>query len=133
MSSIFSKIIAGELPGHFVWQDELAVAIMTIAPIKEGHVLVIPRAEVDHWDQLEPATAAHLMTLSQKIAAAQKSQFACKRIAMIIAGFEVPHTHLHLIPCDHEGELHFSLARQAAQEVLAENAARLKDALADVA
>ena len=131
MNSVFSKIINGELPGHFVWKDDLAVAIMTIAPIREGHVLVIPRAEIDHWDELEPSTAAHLMTLSQRIAIAQKQQFPCKRIAMIIAGFEVPHTHLHLIPCDHEGELHFSLARPAEQEVLAENAARLRGALAD--
>src|SRR5690606_30489333 len=92
MASIFSKIIAGELPGHFVWQDDLCVAIMTIAPLREGHVLVIPREEIDHWYDVPAETLAHMTHISQKIARAQQKAYPAARVAVIIAGLEVPHT-----------------------------------------
>ncbi|MDO3385775.1 HIT family protein [Gilvimarinus sp. SDUM040013] len=122
MSSIFSKIIAREIPGHFVYEDELAVAIMTIGPLKPGHVLVIPKEEVDHWYDLPEATMAHLTVVSQKVARALQKAFPATRVAVIIAGLEVPHTHLHLVPMDEMQELDFAnvtatdgdeLARQA--------------------
>ena len=72
MPSIFTRIIDGGLPGHFVWQDELCVGILTIEPINEGHVLLIPRQEVDHWDDLPADTAAHMMLVGQRIAKALK-------------------------------------------------------------
>ena len=72
MSSVFTKIIAGDLPGHFVWKDEQAVAFMTIQPTRPGHVLVVPRAEVDHWDDLDPELVSHLFLVSQKISHALK-------------------------------------------------------------
>mgnify|MGYP003507990978 CR=1 FL=1 len=72
MPSIFTRIIDGELPGHFVWKDDQAVAFMTIQPIRPGHLLVIPRAEVDHWDTLPEATSAHLMPASPRLARALK-------------------------------------------------------------
>ncbi|MBU0539237.1 MAG: HIT family protein, partial [Gammaproteobacteria bacterium] len=68
MSSIFTKIIQGELPGHFVWEDEHAVAILTIEPIQEGHLMLIPRLEIDHWDDLPAELASHLMAVSQMLA-----------------------------------------------------------------
>ena len=72
MSSIFTKIINGELPGYFVWEDEQAVAILTIEPIQEGHLLLIPRDEVDHWDDLPSELATHLMSVAQTLAKALK-------------------------------------------------------------
>lgn len=98
MASIFSKIIAGELPGHFVWQDELCVAIMTIQPVNPGHVLVIPREEINHWDDLPDALVAHLMQVARKLTKAIKAAFPCERVGVVIAGFEVPHTHVHVMP-----------------------------------
>ena len=88
MPSIFTRIIDGEFPGHFVWKDEQAVAFMTIQPVREGHLMVIPRAEIDHWDDLPEALAAHLMVVSQRIARALKDVFPCRRIGMMIAGLE---------------------------------------------
>lgn len=129
MASVFSKIIAGELPGHFVWQDDTAVAIMTIAPLKAGHVLVIPKSEVDHWYDLPAETMAHLSTLSQKIAKAMQRAFPATRVAVIIAGLEVPHTHLHLVPMDDMGELDFAKAREASAEELAANAEKIRQHL----
>jgi histidine triad (HIT) family protein len=113
MASVFSLIMAGKIPGHFVWQDELAVAILTIQPIRDGHVLVIPREEIDQWSDLSPTTLAHLMQVSHKIANALKTVFPAKRVGMMIAGLEVPHTHIHLVPMDSMDDLSFAYAKNA--------------------
>lgn len=126
MASVFSKIIAGEIPGHFVWQDDIAVAIMTIGPLKPGHVLVIPRAEIDHWYDLDADTMAHLSVVSQKIARALQKAFPAERIAMIIAGLEVPHTHLHLVPMNEMEELDFARAGEGDHTELAAQAQRIR-------
>ena len=119
MPSVFTQIMQGELPGHFVYEDDLAVAIMTIQPVQEGHVLVIPRMEVDHFDDLSPDLAAHLMQLSQKIAKAIKRAYICERVALVIAGLEVPHTHLHLIPINTMEDMSFTHLNFADAEDLA--------------
>lgn len=129
MSSIFSKIIAGELPGHFVWQDDHAVAIMTIEPIVAGHLLVIPRQEVDHWDDLPEALTNHLMAVSKRLAKALKKVYQCKRVSLQIVGLEVPHTHLHLVPINAMTDSYFGNAKAASTEELAAEAARIRDAL----
>lgn len=129
MASIFTRIINGELPGYFVWKDDVAVALMTIQPIREGHVLVIPRAEIDHWDDLPAATASHLMGISQQIAKAMKTVYPCTRIGLIIAGLEVPHTHVHLLPIDELADLSFAAAHPAAAETLRANAEQIRAAL----
>jgi histidine triad (HIT) family protein len=113
MASVFSLIMAGKIPGHFVWQDELAVAILTIQPIRDGHVLVIPREEIDQWSDLSPTTLAHLMQVSHKIANVLKTAFPAKRVGMMIAGLEVPHTHIHLVPMDSMDDLSFAYAKNA--------------------
>jgi|TARA_B110000116_G_C16762509_1_gene549154 histidine triad (HIT) family protein len=110
MASVFSQIIAGDIPGHFVWQDEFCVAFMTIAPIREGHVLVVPRNEVDHWHDLPDALALHLMSISKKIAKAVQAAYPAKRVGMMIAGLEVPHTHIHLMPIDTMADMDFARA-----------------------
>jgi histidine triad (HIT) family protein len=108
--SIFSRIIAGELPGTFVWKDERVVAFLSIAPMMPGHTLVVPRDEVDHWIDLEPALAAHLFTVSQQIGRAQDLEWKPLRVGMLIVGEEVPHTHLHVVPINHPEELTFAHA-----------------------
>ena len=129
MSSVFTKIIAGDLPGHFVYRDEKAVAFLSINPIRPGHTLVVPTAEVSHWVDLDEELAAHLMRVSQRVAKAQMEHFKPQRVGMIIAGFEVPHTHLHLVPIDREGQLSFA---HAAATVDHEEMAKIAKALSEL-
>lgn len=129
MPSIFTRIIAGELPGRFVWRDDRCVAFLSIAPLRPGHALVVPIEEVDHWIDLEPDAAAHLMTVAQRIGQAQQQAFSPTRIGLIVAGMEVPHTHLHVIPIDQESDLHFGNARPASDAELDDAAERLRAAL----
>ncbi|MDH4168886.1 MAG: HIT family protein [Acidimicrobiia bacterium] len=96
MTTLFTRIIDGELPGRFVWRDDTAVAFLALHPLAEGHTLVVPVAEVDQWTDLPVEAAAHTMTVAHHVANAQKAAFAADRIGLIIAGFEVPHTHLHV-------------------------------------
>ncbi|WP_226662270.1 HIT family protein [Microbulbifer aggregans] len=132
MASIFTKIINGELPGHFVWRDDVAVAIMTIAPVKTGHCLVIPVEEIDHWDDVPADVSAHLMEVARKVAKAQKRVYQPKRVGVMVAGLEVPHTHYHLIPANEITDLDFALQKPAQAEELAAEAARLRQALVDL-
>lgn len=113
MPTIFTRIIAGEIPGTFVHRDEHCVAFMSINPMAFGHVLVVPVLEVDHWIDMPPSLAAHVFEVSHRIARAQQEAFGCERVGMIIAGYEVPHTHVHLIPTTNMGQLSF--ANAAAQ------------------
>ncbi|WP_426572867.1 HIT family protein [Aquihabitans sp. McL0605] len=131
MTSLFTRIIAGEIPGRFVWSDDRCVAFLTIAPIAPGHALVVPREEVDHWIDLDDDLAAHLMVVAKAVGRAQMEAFAPSRIGMIIAGLEVPHTHLHAIPIETEADLDFRRADAGARaEALDEAADRLRAALA---
>lgn len=111
MSSVFTKVLSGELPGRFVFRDDRCAVFLTIAPINPGHLLVIPVQEVDHWDDLEPELAAHLFLVAQRAAKAVKAVFAPVRVGLVIAGLEVPHAHLHVIGFDTESELSFERAR----------------------
>ena len=110
MPSIFTKIISGELPGRFVWKDDEVVSFLTINPIRPGHVLVVPRAEVDHWLDLDPALYSRVMSVSHTIGLALQKTFDPTKVGMIIAGLEVPHVHVHLIPIDHLEDLSFARA-----------------------
>lgn len=129
MASVFSLIMDGAIPGHFVWRDETCVAIMTIQPIRTGHVLVIPREEIDQWSDLPVETASHLIAVSHKIANAMKAVFPAKRIGLMIAGLEVPHTHIHLVPMDSMDDLSFAFAKNAQQAELAAAADQIRTAL----
>ncbi len=108
MASLFTRIIQREIPGRFVWEDEHCVAIMTIAPIRPGHTLVIPRMEVDQWTDLPAELAAHLMVTAQRLGRGIKQAFPCRRVGMMIAGIEVPHVHLHLVPLDVIADMDFA-------------------------
>ncbi len=110
MASIFTRIINGEIPGRFVWSDDVCIAMIDIRPLHRGHVLVIPRAEVDHWVDLDDAVATHLMATAKIIGEAQRSVIECERIGLMIAGFEVPHTHVHVVPMSTMRDLDFANA-----------------------
>jgi histidine triad (HIT) family protein len=130
MPTLFTRIIDGEIPGRFVWRDDRCVVFLTIAPIRPGHALVVPIVEVDHWLDLDADLAGHLMVVAQTIGKAQVSAFGPERVGMIIAGLEVPHTHLHVIPIDSEADLDFAKADAGAEaEALDDAAERLRAAL----
>jgi histidine triad (HIT) family protein len=112
MASVFTRIINGELPARFVWKDEQAVVFLTINPIKPGHVLVVPRQEVDHWIDLEPELAKHLMGVAQAVGRAIQRAFRPVKVGAALVGIEVPHVHIHLIPLDAISDLDFSRAQR---------------------
>lgn len=128
MPTIFTMIITGDIPGVFVWRDDQCVGILSKDPLRPGHVLVIPTAEVDHWLDLDPALAAHLTTVAQTIGQAQMVAFAPEKVGLMIAGLEVPHVHLHVVPITGVHDLDFAnahvdedpaLVRAAAEELRA--------------
>jgi histidine triad (HIT) family protein len=125
MSTIFTRIINGEIPGTFIWRDHRCVAFMSINPMSFGHALVVPIAEVDHWVDGDPELVAHLFEVSRVISLAQKSVFECERVGLIIAGYEVPHTHIHLVPTNQISELSFANAAASVDRAELEAAAEL--------
>ena len=107
MPTLFTRIIDGELPGTFVWRDPECVGFLSISPVQPGHTLIVPREEVDHWIDLEPTLAAHLTIVAQTVARAQARVYRPLKVGLLIAGLEVPHTHLHVIPINHgEADMH---------------------------
>src|SRR6267378_1006896 len=116
MPTLFTRIIQGDLPGTFVWRDDDCVAFLSIAPLRTGHTLVVPIAEIDKWTDVDPDLAAHLMVVAQRVARAQEVAFSPARVGLIIAGLEVPHCHLHAVPIDHESDLHFANANTNATD-----------------
>ena len=132
MPTIFTRIIDGEIPGTFLWRDERCVAFMSINPMAHGHALVVPIEEVDHWVDASPDLAAHLFEVARHVALAQQQAFNPARVGVIIAGYEVPHTHIHVIPTNDMSELSFSNAAASADPQLLEAAAGvIRSALID--
>lgn len=108
MASVFSKIVAGEIPCYKVAETDEFLAFMDIAPLKRGHVLCIPKMEVDHLFDMDASKFTGLMEFTQRVAQAVQKTIPTKRIGMIVAGFDVPHAHIHLIPVNNMTEMDFS-------------------------
>lgn len=123
MTTIFTRIIRGEIPGTFVHRDDRCVAFMSINPMATGHALVVPIDEIDHWIDCPPQLSAHLFAVSQRIGRAQQLAFGCDRVGLIIAGYEVPHAHIHLIPTTNMGQLSFANAATSVEPAALETAA----------
>lgn len=105
MSSIFSKIIAGEIPCYKIAEDDKYFAFLDISPLKKGHTLIIPKQEIDYLFDIDNETLAGMMIFAKKVAAALKKAIPCTRVGMLVLGMEVPHAHIHLIPMDKETDL----------------------------
>lgn len=106
--SVFTMIIRGDIPGRFVWRDDEVVAFLTIGPIRPGHTLVVPVRQIDRWTDVPPALWARIGEVSQIVGRALMDAFSPVRVGSIIAGLEVPHCHVHLIPIDAESDLSFA-------------------------
>jgi len=107
MSSVFTKIIDGELPAYKVYEDEKVVSFLALDQINMGHCLLVPKKEVDHFFDIEDELYSHLFLTAKKIAKAIKSTTDCVRVGVAIQGFEVAHTHIHLIPVSAPAEFDF--------------------------
>lgn len=105
MSSLFSKIVSGEIPCHKVAESDKYLAFLDIKPLAKGHTLVIPKKEVDYIFDLDDITYQGLMLFGKKIAISLKEVFTCKRVGAMVVGTEVPHAHLHLIPFQQESQV----------------------------
>ena len=128
--SVFTKIFEGKIPGRFVWADDVCVAIGTHEPITDGHVLVIPRIEIAQFTDLDEATFAHMSVVAQRIGKAQIEAFGVPSAMTVIAGLEVPHVHIHVIPATSEEDIRFENARAGLPaEQLDSAMIRLREAL----
>ena len=108
MDSIFTRIINGEIPCYKIAEDSHHLAFLDIMPLKKGHVLVIPKKQIDYIFELSPEELANLHKFAQKIAIAIKKSIDCKKIGMAVIGLEVPHAHIHLIPIEEISDIDFS-------------------------
>jgi histidine triad (HIT) family protein len=134
MATVFTKIINGELPGRFVYQDDEVVAFLSIAPITVGHVLVVPRAEIDNWQTIDTADFSRVMEVSQLIGKAVCKAFDVERAGVIIAGLEVPHLHIHVFPAKDLDDFGFRNAdHNPSPQSLDDAQAKIKAALAELA
>jgi histidine triad (HIT) family protein len=118
MASVFSRIVAGEIPCAKVWEDDEFLAFLDIMPVAPGHTLVIPKKEVDYLFDLDDETYARLMVACRTVAKGLKQATNCKRVCVVVLGFEVPHAHVHLIPMNTLSQFPFPPRQQAAPEGL---------------
>lgn len=130
MPTLFTRIIDGEIPGTFVWRDSETVAFLSINPLRPGHVLVVPRLEVDHWLDCPPDLWHHVMSVASTLGRALQTAYQPTRVGLMVAGLEVPHLHVHLVPIDDVRDLDFANARPADRDELEIEAAGIREALA---
>lgn len=133
MASVFTQIINGDLPGRFVYRDDQCVAILTIAPLQPGHTLVIPIKEIDHWIDLEPELSQHLFAVAQRISIAIDKVYSPAKVGLMIAGLEVPHTHLHLVPIQGVKDLDFERQDRSPDPAMMDEAAeKIRQAIDEI-
>lgn len=126
MASIFSKIVAGEIPCHKIAENEHYLAFLDIFPVSKGHTLVIPKKEIDYIFDLDDETLAGLHVFAKKVALAIQKAVPCERIGVAVVGLEVPHAHVHLIPINSMADMNFANKRAASQEELTQVAETIR-------
>jgi len=130
MPTLFTRILNGDIPGTFVYRDDQCAAFLSINPLADGHVLVVPVEEVDHWIDLSPTLSEHLFKVSRRLGIAIQKAFPCERVGMIIAGYEINHCNIHLIPTQNIGQFNFANAASTVQrDVLEQQASKIINAL----
>lgn len=130
MATVFTEIIEGTQPARFVWRDDVCVAFLDSAPLSDGHVLVVPVQEIDKWTDAPDDVMAHIWKVVGIVGKAQKAVFPCRRIGVMVAGYEVPHLHVHTFPSDSLRDFDFAgKDRRPDPERLEANATALREAL----
>ena len=129
MSSIFTKIIQGDIPCHKIAENEHFFAFLDIRPIAPGHTLIVPKVEIDRFFDLDNDLLSTIMPFAKPIATAIEAVVPCDRVGLMVAGLEVPHAHLHLVPIQGIGDLSFANAKPATNDALAAMAKQITAAL----
>lgn len=128
MATIFSRIVAGEIPCHKIAEDDRFFAFLDINPLAEGHTLVIPKKEVDYIFDLEDQELSGMICFAKKVSQAIEAAIPCKRVGLSVIGLEVPHAHIHLVPINKESDIYFGKAKkEMSQEELAVTATKIKE------
>lgn len=130
MSSIFTRIIQGEIPCHKLFEDEECISFLDVRPINPGHALVIPKQETDYIFDLPDDSLQHLVVVAKRVGLAIGRSVSCERVGIIVAGLEVPHAHIHLVPIQDVGDINFANAKPAEEAELADVADRILAQLA---
>ena len=129
MASIFSRIVAGEIPSHKVAEDDDFFAFLDINPVAIGHTLVVPKKEIDYIFDIEDSLLSRMMIFAKRVARAQETVIPCKRVGLAVMGLEVPHAHIHLIPIQKESDMYLGGKKMVmSQEQLAEIASKIREA-----
>jgi histidine triad (HIT) family protein len=126
MASIFTKIINGEIPSYKVAEDDNYYAFLDINPVVKGHTLVIPKREEDNIFDLEDDELAGLMVFAKKVAKSLENNIECRKVAVVVIGLEVPHTHIHLLPINRESDINFQNKKQLSAEEAKEIQEKIK-------
>lgn len=126
MATLFTKIIKGEIPAHKILEDDNFLAFLDIRPINPGHTLVIPKQETDYLFDLEDKLLSQILVFAKEVAGLIQKIVDCKRIGVMVAGLEVPHAHIHLVPINSLGDLNFANAKQADDKELAKIAEKAR-------
>ncbi len=130
MASIFSKIVSGEIPSHKILENEKFLAFLDVFPLVHGHILVIPKIEIDYIFDMDDADLAEMMLFAKDVAKAQKAAVPCKRIGIAIIGLEVPHAHIHLVPMNTANDVNFTQPKlKPSQEELSGMALKIRSLL----
>jgi len=124
--TLFTRIVHGEIPCHKICEDERFLAFLDIRPINPGHTLVIPKKEIDYFFDLDDALMGSIMVYAKKVAHAIKKTVECRRVGVMVAGIEVPHAHVHLVPIQSVGDLNFANAKPADNKELAHMAEKIR-------
>ena len=128
MATIFSRIVAGEIPCHKVAENEEFFAFLDINPVAKGHTLVIPKAEVDYLVDIDDPKLGRMMAFAKRVARAQEAAIPCKRVGLAVMGLEVPHAHIHLVPITKESDMYFGGKKLSlSSEELAEIAQSIRE------
>jgi histidine triad (HIT) family protein len=126
MASLFTRIVRREIPAHIVAEDDRCLAFLDINPLTKGHTLVIPKAEIDYYFDLDDELLAALTIFSKKVAHAIKQEIPCLRVGVAVVGLEIPHAHVHLIPLNSMGDINFGKPKlKLSQEEMASIASRI--------
>ena len=127
MATIFSRIVAGEIPCHKVAEDDEFFAFLDINPVAVGHTLVIPKEEINYLFDIEDAKLGRMIAFAKRVARAQEKAITCKRVGLAVMGLEVPHAHIHLIPITKESDMYFGGKKlELSQDELADIAAKIR-------
>ncbi len=128
MPTIFTRIINGEIPCHKIMENDKFLCFLDIRPVAEGHALVIPKKEVDYIFDVDDALLGEMMVFAKKVAVKIKKAVPCQKVGVMVAGIEVPHAHIHLVPINAVADLSFANAKAVPQDGLARTAERIRNA-----